>query len=208
MVETSEGPLDRMDSFEEARVDGDPKRQLLSRAAGKENSGKSGRLTPRERVVFEMRHYQGLRLRASVRYVGYLRRGRQELSVPRHAKNAECLRRFCMKCEEAIKNLPLFLYGELSFEEEERLEAHIDECAGCRRRLAPEKLLFKSLDAAESGIPSQELLGSMPRRLRESLQHTWNRNTPGSGTKSARVSPSTSTSRPASLSPSAPLPCS
>ncbi len=62
-----------------------------------------------------------------------------------------------MKCEEAIKNLPLFLYGELSFEEEERLETHIDECPDCRGALARSKALFKSVDAAET-IPSQALL--------------------------------------------------
>ncbi len=63
VVETSEGPLDRMDSFEEARVDGDPERQFLSRELEKKIQESLGELTPRERVVFEMRHYQGLRLK-------------------------------------------------------------------------------------------------------------------------------------------------
>jgi len=63
VVETSEGPLDRMDSFEEARVDGDPERQLLSRQLEKKIQESMAELTPRERVVFEMRHYQGLRLK-------------------------------------------------------------------------------------------------------------------------------------------------
>ena len=31
-----------------------------------------------------------------------------------------------MTCEEARKNLPLFLYGELSFDEEEQVEIHVD----------------------------------------------------------------------------------
>jgi RNA polymerase sigma-70 factor (ECF subfamily) len=64
VVETSEGPLDRMDTLEEARVDGDPERQLLSRQLAKKIRECLGDLTPRERVVFEMRHYQGLRLRS------------------------------------------------------------------------------------------------------------------------------------------------
>ena len=55
-----------------------------------------------------------------------------------------------MKCEEVRKTLPLFLYGELSFDEEERVELHIDECAGCRKALEREKALFRSLDAAEA----------------------------------------------------------
>jgi len=63
VVETSEGPLDRMDTLEEGRVDGDPERQLLSRQLEKKIRECMNELTPRERVVFEMRHYQGLRLK-------------------------------------------------------------------------------------------------------------------------------------------------
>jgi hypothetical protein len=73
-----------------------------------------------------------------------------------------------MKCEEAKTILPLFLYGELSFEEEERLEAHIDECDACRGALAREKSLFKSLDAAEM-VPSQSLLEQSRAELRQRL---------------------------------------
>jgi HEAT repeats/Putative zinc-finger len=75
-----------------------------------------------------------------------------------------------MKCEDARKTLPLFLYGELSFEDEERLEVHIDECDGCRAALAREKALFKSLDAAET-IPSAELLAQCRAGLRQRLAH-------------------------------------
>jgi RNA polymerase sigma-70 factor, ECF subfamily len=63
VVETSDGPLDRMDTVEEGRVDGDPERQLLSRQLEKKIRECMADLTPRERVVFEMRHYQGLRLK-------------------------------------------------------------------------------------------------------------------------------------------------
>ena len=73
-----------------------------------------------------------------------------------------------MKCEEARNTLPLFLYGELSFEEEERLELHIDECAGCRIALERERSLFKSLDAAEL-TPSRELLENCRAELRSRL---------------------------------------
>ena len=75
-----------------------------------------------------------------------------------------------MKCEEARNTLPLFLYGELAFEEEERLEMHIDECAGCRIALEREKSLFKSLDAAEL-TPSRELLENCRGELRSRLAH-------------------------------------
>jgi len=54
-----------------------------------------------------------------------------------------------MTCEETRKNLPLFLYGEMSFDEEERMEVHIDECDGCRAALEREKAMFAALDEAE-----------------------------------------------------------
>jgi hypothetical protein len=73
-----------------------------------------------------------------------------------------------MKCDEATKTMPLFLYGELSFEEEERLELHIDECAGCRIALERERSLFQSLDAAEL-TPSRDLLESCRADLRGRL---------------------------------------
>ena len=75
-----------------------------------------------------------------------------------------------MKCDDARKTLPLFLYGELSFEDEEQLEVHIDECDACRDALAREKLLFKSLDAAEI-VPSAELLADCRAQLRQRLEH-------------------------------------
>jgi len=75
-----------------------------------------------------------------------------------------------MKCDEVRKTLPLFLYGELSFEEEERLELHVDECASCRDALAVEKAMFKSLDAAEL-LPTQEQLDNCRAELRRRVAH-------------------------------------
>jgi hypothetical protein len=75
-----------------------------------------------------------------------------------------------MKCEEAGKFLPLFLYGELSFGEEERLEVHIDECATCRSALDRERALHKALNAGEL-LPSEELLGECRRELRRRVAH-------------------------------------
>jgi anti-sigma factor RsiW len=54
-----------------------------------------------------------------------------------------------MTCEEAKKNLPLFLYGELSFDEEELVEVHVDECSECRRELELQKAMFAAFDRAE-----------------------------------------------------------
>jgi RNA polymerase sigma-70 factor (ECF subfamily) len=63
MVETSEGYLDRMDTVEEPRADSDPQRRLASQQMGEKIQEVLCGLTPRERAVFEMRHYQGMRLR-------------------------------------------------------------------------------------------------------------------------------------------------
>ena len=61
---TSEGVLDRMGTIEEERADGDPQRNLMSVQLKERIQEILRGLTPRERMVFEMRHYQGLRLRA------------------------------------------------------------------------------------------------------------------------------------------------
>jgi anti-sigma factor RsiW len=73
-----------------------------------------------------------------------------------------------MTCEEARKNLALFLYGELSFEEEDLVEVHIDECAACRRELAREKAMFAALDGVEM-LPRPEALAESRTELRSRL---------------------------------------
>ena len=62
-IATSEGELDRMDSVPDARAHGDPQRELFSRQLEGRIRDVLGTLTPRERIVFEMRHYEGMRLR-------------------------------------------------------------------------------------------------------------------------------------------------
>jgi RNA polymerase sigma-70 factor, ECF subfamily len=64
VVETSEGPVDRMEVVQEERAEGDPARSLLSQQLGWRINQVLSDMTPRERMVFEMRHYQGMRLRA------------------------------------------------------------------------------------------------------------------------------------------------
>jgi RNA polymerase sigma-70 factor (ECF subfamily) len=63
LLETSEGVLDRMDAVQEERADGNPERRLESKELKERIREVLGGLTPRERAVFEMRHYQGMRLR-------------------------------------------------------------------------------------------------------------------------------------------------
>ena len=63
VVATGDGPLDRMDTIAEQRADTDPERNLFSGQVRKRIKDVLAGLTPRERMVFELRHYQGLRLR-------------------------------------------------------------------------------------------------------------------------------------------------
>ncbi len=63
-VETPGGEVDRLQFIPERRADVDPQRQLMSTEVNNRIQEVLSRLTPRERLVFEMRHYQGMRLRA------------------------------------------------------------------------------------------------------------------------------------------------
>lgn len=62
-LQTADGPLDRMEVITEHRAEGDPQRNLFSRQLGDRIRSALSELTPRERMVFEMRHYGGMRLR-------------------------------------------------------------------------------------------------------------------------------------------------
>jgi len=63
-VETTAGEVDLFQMIPERRADVDPQRQLMSAEVKNRIQAVLGNLSPRERLVFEMRHYQGLRLRA------------------------------------------------------------------------------------------------------------------------------------------------
>ena len=63
VVETADGPVDRMDSFEQEGTHANPERRMWNTQLGDRIENALGDLTPRERTVFELRHYQGLRLR-------------------------------------------------------------------------------------------------------------------------------------------------
>lgn len=63
VVDGAEGPVDRMDTVAEARAESDPQRKLFSGQLRRRIKQVLGGLTARERMVFELRHYQGLRLR-------------------------------------------------------------------------------------------------------------------------------------------------
>ena len=63
-IETAGGEVDRLQFVAERRADVDPQRQLMSTEVKNRIEEVLGKLSPRERLVFEMRHYQGMRLRA------------------------------------------------------------------------------------------------------------------------------------------------
>ena len=62
-LETPEGIVDRMDNVEEVSADGDPERRYWNLQLGSRIEDVLNGLTPRERMVFELRHYHGMRLR-------------------------------------------------------------------------------------------------------------------------------------------------
>ncbi len=70
ILATEDGPLDRTGAAREERVHGDPQRHLFSGQVRKRVKELLDQLTPRERLVFELRHYQGLRLRRIGEIVG------------------------------------------------------------------------------------------------------------------------------------------
>ena len=63
VVETSDGPVDRMEAVQEEAAHANPERTCWNRELKQRIENALQRLTPRERMVFELRHYQGLRLR-------------------------------------------------------------------------------------------------------------------------------------------------
>jgi len=63
VVDTADGPVDRMDSFEQEGTHANPERRFWNSQLGNRIETALSDLTPRERTVFELRHYQGLRLR-------------------------------------------------------------------------------------------------------------------------------------------------
>ena len=64
VLETADGSVDRTYGIEEDRAEGDPERRLHNRQLNSRIGEALRMLTPRERTVFELRHYQGLRLKS------------------------------------------------------------------------------------------------------------------------------------------------
>jgi RNA polymerase sigma-70 factor (ECF subfamily) len=63
VLTTPEGTVDRFESVADPSAELDPQRRMLSGQIRTRVKDALAQLSPRERTVFEMRHYEGLRLR-------------------------------------------------------------------------------------------------------------------------------------------------
>ena len=73
-----------------------------------------------------------------------------------------------MTCEEMGKAIPLYFYGELPPEEEERLEDHLDGCDSCRHELERLRTIAAALDRREMPV-ADNLLGECRNDLMRAL---------------------------------------
>ncbi|MDX2151339.1 MAG: HEAT repeat domain-containing protein [Bryobacteraceae bacterium] len=64
------------------------------------------------------------------------------------------MNRDAMNCETVRRNLSLFLYDELSLEEEDALQSHLESCQGCQAALASEQAMHRGLDRLEAPVPA------------------------------------------------------
>jgi HEAT repeat protein len=71
-------------------------------------------------------------------------------------------------CEWVRERIALFVYGELPMEQEERLQAHTEECAQCREHVAAERRVHLMLDESVGELPAN-LLVECRRGLNASL---------------------------------------
>lgn len=62
-----------------------------------------------------------------------------------------------INCAQAQMHFALLLYGELSFDEEERVDAHLDGCTECRAQLERQKLLHAAADSLALEPPASLL---------------------------------------------------
>lgn len=74
-----------------------------------------------------------------------------------------------MNCQEVRDLIPLYLYGELSFDEEERVEQHLASCAACAAERARCEKLTLLLGQGEAGV-SAELLARCRGDLAAALE--------------------------------------
>jgi hypothetical protein len=73
-----------------------------------------------------------------------------------------------MKCDEIVRTLPLYLYGEVSPAIEELVEDHVAGCPECARELEIHRAMHAALDAEQMPLPAgllQECRGDLTRSI-------------------------------------------
>lgn len=68
-----------------------------------------------------------------------------------------------LECGAAVEQLSLYLYSELTFDEEEVLEQHLAGCTNCRAALEREKALHGMWDGAAAATPAGLLVACRQR---------------------------------------------
>ncbi|MGD1071271.1 MAG: HEAT repeat domain-containing protein [Bryobacteraceae bacterium] len=74
-----------------------------------------------------------------------------------------------MSCHEISREIPLYCYGEVSSEVEERVEAHLAECPDCRSELARHRAFLEMIDQRED-VEDASLLSACRVSLRNALR--------------------------------------
>jgi len=69
-----------------------------------------------------------------------------------------------MNCEAVRADLSLYLYGELSFDQEEAIEQHLEQCAPCRLECEKERRMHTAVDMTMEQ-PSPAMLAECRRSL-------------------------------------------
>src|SRR2546422_439535 len=62
-----------------------------------------------------------------------------------------------MNCDDVTKSIPLYFYGELAPDVEERVEDHLDSCDQCRGELEKQKAMAAAIDRHALTPPSDLL---------------------------------------------------
>ncbi|MDQ2899372.1 MAG: HEAT repeat domain-containing protein [Acidobacteriota bacterium] len=85
-----------------------------------------------------------------------------------------------MSCEAVAKSIPLYLYGELSPEAEERLEEHCAACPSCAVELKCQQNIGKLLERDQPHVPpdllaqcQQELTRHIQRNAQTGTERGW-----------------------------------
>ena len=65
-----------------------------------------------------------------------------------------------MNCNQILDEIPLYYYGELDQEEEERVEQHLTECPACTAELARARGFGRQMSLVEAAVPDDLLTES------------------------------------------------